>query len=169
MSIVATSASKQPDRRVTSAREVYNVRNVRSSYNERNNVYSNFRTHSEDIFDTIHELWAMLDWPENWNGHGAAKPSLPSIIRAKRWIVQMRADAISTAKPWRRPHVVPDQDGDIVFEWSNGVRTLSAYVSGDAVEYLKVWGADMDSQMIEGRVTSREENPSLWNWLMEQV
>lgn len=165
MSTVAPSANKQVDRRVTSAREVYNVR----SYNERNNVYGNFRTHSEDILDTISELWGILEWPEDWNGHGAAKPSLPSIIRAKRWIVQIRADVISTGKPWWRPHVVPDQDGDIVFEWSNGVRTLSAYVSVDAVEYLKVWGSDIDSQMEEGKITSRKDNTSLWNWLTERV
>lgn len=166
MSTVTTSTNKQSDHRVTSAREVYIVR---GSHNERSHVYGNFRTPSEDISDTIHELWEMLDWPEDWNGCGAAKPRLSSIMEAKRWIVQMRADAITTGKTWRRPHVVPDQDGDIVFEWSNGARTLSAYVSVDAVEYLKVWGADMDSQMIEGEVTSREDNSSLWNWLMEKV
>jgi hypothetical protein len=142
---------------------------VRIPKRERENIYGNFRTPADDVSDTIKELRDMMDWPEDWNGHGAAKPSTHAILKARRWLVQMRTDAISTERPWRKPHVVPDQDGDIVFEWSNGMRTLSVYVSSDAVEYLKVWGADVRSEMEDAEVKTREDNQSLWLWLMERA
>lgn len=167
MSPVATPQEEQHDhRRSTSAREIYAVR---LHDGERGNIYGNFRTPIDDVLGTIAELRTMLDWPENWNGYGATKPSTPAILRASHWIIQMRADASSTEELWLKPHVVPDQDGDIVLEWSNGERALSAYVSSDAVEYLKVWGPDMHAEMEDGVISSREDNRSLWLWLMERV
>lgn len=166
MSIVATLQEEHYERPSTSAREVYAVR---IHDNERSNIYGNFRTPLDDVRGTITKLRKMLDWPEDWNGHGATKPSAPAILKASHWIVQMRADAGSTGEHWLKPYVVPDQDGDIVFEWSNGERTLSAYVSPDAVEYLKVWGADIHSQMEDDVIRMREDNRSLWLWLMEQA
>jgi hypothetical protein len=166
LSIAATPQEERHDRPSTSAREVYAVR---IHDDERSNIYGNFLTPLDDVRNTIAKLRKMLDWPEDWNGHGAAKPSTPAILKASHWIIHMRADAGSTEAPWLRPYVVPDQDGDIVFEWSNGERTLSVYVSPDAVEYLKVWGADIHSQMEDDVMRTREDNRSLWLWLMEQA
>jgi hypothetical protein len=127
-------------------------------------IYNNFRIPLEGI---VRKLRSMASWPENWNGYGAAKPRISSVIGALRWISRMRADAARTGKRWTDPHVVPDENGDIAFEWWNGDRNLVVYVSSRAVEYLKVWGPDVDSQMEDGEARSSEENQALWLWLME--
>lgn len=166
MSPATISPTARPKRQSTSSREVYNVHFIGD---EQNSTYGNFRTPQEDISDTLDGLMGFLAWSENWNGQGAVKPHSTVILRAVQWITRMRIAVMGTDERWKKPHIVPDQDGDIVFEWSQGSYTLSVYVSLTSTDYLKVWGEDPSSQMEDGEIIDREENRKLWQWLMERA
>lgn len=166
MSPATISPTARPKRQSTSSREVYNVHFIDD---ERNSTHGNFRTPQEDISETLDKLMSFMSWSGNWNDQGAAKPRSTVILRAARWIIDMRIAIISTEERWKKPHIVPDQDGDIVFEWSHGPRTLSVYVSPTETEYLKVWGVDPSTQMKDGEIVDSERNRHLWLWLMERV
>lgn len=163
MSPLTVSRSEHPIRRTTSDQVVYDVRDAYIGGDPL--LHENFRT---PLADTVQKLGNISSWRENWDGRGAAKPRLPSILNALRWIMDMRVNATGTRNPWVEPHVVPDTNGDIVFEWSKGERTLSVYVAPRTVEYLKVQGPDIHADMEDGEVTTPEHNQVLWRWLMGQ-
>ncbi len=163
MSTLALPPHEKSIRRPTSRRVVYDVRQVLHDGRE-SSLYENFRTPLED---TRKALMHIASWKQNWDGEGSAKPNIRSILGAIRWIHQMRLDATSTAKPWMEPHVVPDENGDIAFEWRNNNRNLIVYVSPESVYYLRVWGPEVDSQMADGEVADSEDNKKMWRWLME--
>jgi hypothetical protein len=108
----------------------------------------------------------MLYWPEDWDNEGSAKPSGRSILEAKRWIARMRIDATQTGKGWIEPHTLPDENGDVAFEWWNNERNLIVYILPDSIYYLQVWGPDVESQMIDGEVDKADDNRKIWLWLM---
>lgn len=148
--------------RPTSRRAVYDVQHA-FTHGEPDHIHRNFRT---PLAETYRRLGQMLHWPENWDGEGSAKPNLRSILEARRWIRGMRVDATLTGECWIEPHTFSDENGDVAFEWSNEGRNLIVYVSPDTSYYLQVWGADIDSQMVDGQIESREDNKKLWLWLM---
>lgn len=163
MSPLTISRTEHSIQRPTSDDVMYDIR--RDYIGEEVLFHENFRT---PLANTMQKLNEISSWQENWNGHGAAKPKMPSILRALRWVADMRVQATLTRNPWIEPHVVSDEDGDIVFEWSRDSRTLSIYVSPHAVEYLKVVGPDIYADMQDGIVATSEDNQDLWRWLMGQ-
>ena len=128
-------------------------------------LYGNFRT---PLADTIERLDDISVWREDWDGRGAAKPNINSIVNAWRWIKGMRVCATLTRNRWVEPHTVADTNGNIVFEWSEQGRTLSIYVSPQTVEYLKVEGPNIFDDMEDGEVTTPGVAQDLWRWLMGQ-
>jgi len=163
VSVLTVSARKQTSiRRPTSDRIFYDVRHVAVG-DDPAFVHENFRT---PLAGTSQKLGQMLSWQENWNRHGAAKPNALSILNALRWIDHMRIDLASARMRWREPYVVPDANGHIVFEWSCRDRTLSIYISPDTVEYLKVKGPNIYSDMEDGEIVA-DDYLDLWRWLME--
>lgn len=154
--------------RPTSRTVLYDVQDDSTQHgfldNEPEHLHKNFRI---PLIYTRKRLNRMLSWQEDWDGEGSAKPNVLSIIKAKRWIRQLRADATDTGKGWEEPHTAPDENGDVAFEWWHDGRNLVVYVSPDMVDYLKVWGPDIESQMMDGEVKGREDNKNLWLWLMD--
>ena len=158
--------SYHPTQRATSAEVIYDVHVVRTAGGPEV-IHQNFRTPLRDTQGTRNKLRDMLSWQENWNGYDASRPNPSSIQRASRWISKMRMDASATGKPWREPHVVPDENGDIAFEWWNDGRNLTVYVSPNVIDYLKVWGSDIDSEMEDGLIATPKDDQALWHWLTD--
>lgn len=163
MSPVTIPRSERRIQRSTSDDVMYDV--IPAHVGDEPLLHENFRT---PLASTHHKLREISSWRENWDGRGAAKPKLASILNAFRWIAGMRLHATQTRNPWVEPHVVADRNGDIVFEWHLGERTLSVYVSPRTVEYLKVSGPDMYADMQDGDVTAPRDDKDLWRWLMGQ-
>lgn len=168
MSRFAPELQERHFERPTSLTVFYDVRDDATQHGlldtEPKHVYKNFQT---PLTYTLKRLARMFSWQEDWDGEGSAKPNALSIIRAKRWIRQMQADATGTGKGWEEPHTTPDENGDVAFEWWHNDRSLVVYVSSNMVDYLKVWGPDIESQMADGVIDVREDNKNLWLWLMD--
>ena len=168
MSKFSPALQKRHFERPTSRTVFYDVQDDTTYHglleNEPESVHKNFRM---PLTYTYQRLARMVSWQDNWDGEGSSKPNIYSILKAKRWIGQMQADATDTGKGWEEPHIAPDENGDIAFEWWRDDRNLVVYVSQYMIDYLQVWGPNIEFQMLDGEIESREDNKKLWNWLTE--
>jgi hypothetical protein len=131
---------------------------------ERRSMHKNFHT---PLRKTITQTIDLLTWPEGWNGHDAAAPDRASVEHALAWIRNIYEDTLTANGAWIPPHVIADAHGNVVFEWWEGYKKLTVYVSPDTVEYVKVWGPDMFSDMEDGELARAEDHRTLWRWLTE--
>lgn len=115
---------------------------------------------------TLNEIKDLLEWTDGWNGYDAAAPNPDAIKHALYWIREMHDDGLTVAKDWLDPHVIADAHGNVVFEWWRGQNKLTIYVSPETVEYVKVWGPNIFSDMEDGYLENSEDRQALWHWLM---
>lgn len=124
-------------------------------------IYENFRTPLDETLDDIN---ALLGWPEEWDGYQMA-PSRESVMNAFGWIKRLYGDLLATGERWLGPLVGADAHGNVVFEWWEDHKKLTVYVRPETVEYIKVWGPDIFSDMEDGEVERAEDHQALWHWL----
>jgi hypothetical protein len=128
-------------------------------------IYENFRT---PLDETIDDIRALLTWPEEWDGYQVA-PSGDAVSRAQSWIKSLYEeveDAPTGSREWIAPLVVADAHRNVVFEWWEGQKKLTVYVTPIGVEYVKVWGPDIFSEMDDGDIKGAEDRRTLWRWLV---
>ena len=125
-------------------------------------IYRNF---GEPHWGTKTEIAALLSWPEGWNGYDATAPNPDAVRQAYSWIEDLYEITLTTDKGWIAPHVVADAHGNAVLEWWEGQKKLTVYIHPETVEYVKVWGPDIFSEMEDGEVEGIEDRRALWNWL----
>ena len=125
--------------------------------------YDNFRT---PLDEALEDVDALQTWPEEWDGYQVA-PSGDAVSHARRWIRSLyeEVEEASTGE-WINPLVVADAHRNVVFEWWKGHKKLTVYVTPTGVEYVKVWGPDIFSEMDDGDIKGAEDRRKLWNWLM---
>lgn len=123
------------------------------------------RNFGAPFWGTWNALGALLSWRAGWNGYDAAAPNHQAIGHAFVWIEDLYEDTLTTSKRWMTPSVVADAHGNVVFEWWEGQKKLTIYIHPDTVEYVKVWGPDIFSDMEDGEVKGAEDRRMLWNWL----
>lgn len=114
---------------------------------------------------TTDDLDALRELPEDWNGYDVEAPNPYAIERARMWIRQMHEDVEAIGRRWHNPHVAPAEEGDVMFEWWNGDKALTVYVSGDDVNYIIGWGPNLETDMEDGEATTSERRRKLWAWL----
>jgi len=131
--------------------------------------YSTMRAVPADLIDTLNEIDALKTLPEGWNGYDVAAPKIESIQDATEWIQEMYEDVVRSELAWRKPHVAADENGDVTFEWWNGDKGLTIYVSANgSVSYLKDWGPDIVDDMEDGSGSTSEERSEMWAWFVRQ-
>lgn len=102
---------------------------------------------------------------ENWDGRGSPPPSETAILAAREWLPALYRAATRTAWSWTAPHITPSDAGEVVFEWWKGQRKITLYFGDDVIEFIKVWGPNIESQMDSGELRRSEAFGVLWNWL----
>ncbi len=127
-------------------------------------VHRNF---GEPFWKAWTELDALSSWREGWNGYDAAAPNREAIGRAFLWIEDLYEDTLTAKRGWIDPHVVADAHGNVVLEWWEGRNKLTIYIRPKTVEYVKVSGPDIFSDMEDGEVEGTEDRRALWRWLTE--
>jgi hypothetical protein len=55
-------------------------------------------------------------------------------------------------------------DNEVVLEWWNSKKKLTIYLSDTSTNYIKVWGADMSSEMEDGLISSDKDIVDIWKW-----
>lgn len=124
-------------------------------------LHKNFRN---QFPKTERDIYELLSWPERWDGYDAPKPNPASVTHARSWAEQLHRDV--SAELWIKPHVIADEEGDVVFEWWKGRKKIAVYISPEAAEYVKVERLDGSSNMEDGSIETPEDRRMLWRWLI---
>ena len=119
--------------------------------------------------DILERLDTISRWREGRDDeeHEPEKPSQQAIDRAKQVVGELLGAVISEGKPLHTPFVSYDQEGYINVVWRKGNHELYLEINEDEIEYVKVWGANIDSEMDAG-VPSKENYLTLWEWLLDE-
>lgn len=120
----------------------------------------------EAIFPTLNKIHNLLALPDGWNGYNACAPPRHAVKYAQHWISLFYKQVIRSDQNWLSPNVTASSEGEVVFEWWQGSKKLTVYVSNQSAEYLKVWGPDVNTDMEDGEADSPETLRLLWKWLM---
>jgi hypothetical protein len=67
---------------------------------------------------------------------------------------------------WGLPLINVGFDSEVILEWWHKDRKLDFDILSSNIDYMKVWGADIDSEMEDGSITINESVlTSLWKWI----
>lgn len=114
----------------------------------------------------ISERFELLAGREdNWDGYDSKKPTESILKRAKHLLEQM-FDIISSEHPWLTPFVSSDENGNVTIEWSREKRRLHIQIGENEIEYIQVWGINIDTEMYVDFL-SRDDYLDLWEWLLD--
>lgn len=61
-------------------------------------------------------------------------------------------------------NVTPDLE--VLFEWFFNHKKLSVYVSEEAIDYIKIWGTNIEEEMSDGVLTNPADIIKPWKWLI---
>lgn len=118
------------------------------------------------ILPTIRTLYDLLTWPEGWNGYDALAPNYKAVQYAVHWIELFYQEVVASGQEWIEPNVTASAEGEVVFEWCCGTKGLAIYIGNQSAEYLKDWGANINTEMEDGYANSPAIRRNLWMWLM---
>lgn len=148
-----------------SYRDFYHASAIIQNYNITEVVRSLQAISSEPLFKTITMLIDKINILKTWSADSfdCLAPDYDAIRNAKSWITRFYFQVAS--ENWSTPNVTSGPAGEVVFEWWNGSKKITIYVSSQKVEYVQVWGTDIYEEMSEGDAEPIEVCKSLWSWL----
>lgn len=120
----------------------------------------------EEILPTLIEISNLLMWSDNWNSYGACAPKYTAVQYADHWIELFYHEIMNSGQEWLEPNVTASAEGEVVFEWRHGIKKLTIYIDNQNAEYVKDWGADINTEMEDGYANSPRIRRTLWQWLM---
>lgn len=102
---------------------------------------------------------------DNWDECDSEKANKLSLSYAEGIISALLSSVIDAGYLWLTPCISSDEDGNITMEWHKGQHELHIEVSEDEVEYIKVWGTNIEHEM---HLDFLEKNNylTLWDWLL---
>ena len=119
----------------------------------------------EFLKDTLAKLKNLLTLKAGWNGYDSLAPDRDAVVHAENWIVRLYLEAAELGRPWIKPNVIADAEGEVVFEWWYGKKKLTVYIGDESAEYIQVRGPDRHSEMSDGDAEPISVCRSLWLWL----
>lgn len=139
--------------------------------NKSENVEYKHNLYKEIIPDTerrkISERFEVLAQREdNWDGYDSKKPTALTLKSAQHLFEDFFDSIISTGSLWLTPFISSDEDGNVTIEWSRENRRLHIQIGEDEIEYIQVWGINIDTEMNVDFLT-RDDYLELWEWLLD--
>ena len=115
--------------------------------------------------DILIQVRNLLSLGENWNSYQALAPDPNAVAHAEIWIVSLFQTVMDMGLFWIKPSVTASSEGEVVFEWWYGKRKLTIYVGVQSIDYVQVWGTDINAKITDGDIESISDCRSLWVWL----
>ena len=117
---------------------------------------------------TLSERFDVLAQREdNWDGYDSKKPTKLTLVRAENLIGELFDSIISAGHPWLTPFISSDEDGNVTVEWCGEGRRLHIQIGENEVEYIQVWGINIDTEM-HVDFLKRDDYLTLWEWLLDE-
>ncbi len=102
---------------------------------------------------------------DDWDHAGSLKPKIGVISQAHTALESFLYTTINEGLIWHTPLISSDEEGNIVIEWHHGAHELHVDIDEDGMEYIKVWGANIQSEMHVNSLNA-SEFLNLWKWLL---
>lgn len=96
---------------------------------------------------------------------GVTPPYPEALHLAKAWVGSLYSVIKTQKGTWIDPHLTVQDGGDVVFEWWQGQKSLSVFVSVDEAWFLQSAGSN--SEQTEGDANTEEARQSIWQWLTQ--
>ncbi len=110
-------------------------------------------------FHTIHQR------EDNWDEYDSKRPNSLSLSHALSLVKDLLNSVSLAGYLWLTPFISSDEDGHITIEWYKGKHELHIEVRENEAEYIKVWGANIESEM-HVDFLSKDSYLTLWEWLL---
>ena len=119
--------------------------------------------------DTIRSRLELLSHRQNnWDQKGSRKPSKHALYETKQFLSDIIQRLSVTDHKWIDPlFITSDEDGDIEVSWYHGKHELHMTINEVEMEYIKVWGIKIDTEMDCDTLTDNNSFIELWDWLMK--
>ena len=117
------------------------------------------RWQEEMVLDRLESL------QPNWDNRGSLAPSKLTVSVARAWLENLKNAARDAGRAWNQPHISASEDGEVTFEWWKENRKITLYFGGESIEYVKVWGPNIQTEMDTGQVNLADDFRALWTWL----
>ena len=112
------------------------------------------------------KLHRIAEREDGWDGKGSKKPG-PFVLNTAYITLEKLFDTVvNSGRRWSPPFVSSDEDGHITMQWNHGVHELHIEINEEEIEYTKVWGVNIEHEMILG-VLKEKDFRNLWDWLNE--
>ena len=102
--------------------------------------------------------------PADWDGAGSAKPNADAIANASARLPEL-IRVVGGGLTWQEPHVSADEAGDVSFEWWQENRKVTLYFGAASMLAVKVWGANIATEMEDLPIHHVMEFGEVWTWL----
>ncbi|MBR8828429.1 MAG: hypothetical protein DSM107014_11115 [Gomphosphaeria aponina SAG 52.96 = DSM 107014] len=90
----------------------------------------------------------------------------PKVLKkANNLIEKIKSIAKVNCLWWSVPLINVTEAQEIVLEWWNKTKKITIYIDQETIDYIKVWGPDMDNEMEEGSITLDQDLKNFWNWI----
>ena len=115
--------------------------------------------------EILDRLDVITQREDNWDGYESKKPNRLSLDNARRFARDF-FDAIASEEHSRlTPLASSDEDGHITVEWHGEGRQLHLQIEEDEIDYIQVWGPNIDTEMHVDTLHSKDYL-RLWKWLL---
>ena len=100
-------------------------------------------------------------------GTNQKKPTGPVLDYAKRIMEELLYSIVWAGHEWLTPLISGDEDGNITAQWHKEERQLHIQIAENSVEYIQVWGTNIDTQM-HVDFLNQDNYLALWEWLISE-
>jgi hypothetical protein len=119
------------------------------------------------LSESLRQVSALQNLRAGWNGSDALPPAAESVRHARLWLEAQWQQCQSAGVHWCAPNVTASAEGEVVFEWWAGNRSLIVYVEGDAAEFHQSLDGDGPTRHTHGEAPLGEAQVDLMRWLSE--
>ena len=112
------------------------------------------------------QLYVISQREDNWDGYGSKSPNNLSLDNARRLMNEFVDAIVSEGEVSLTPSLISsDEDGHITVEWHEEGRQLHLQIEEEEVDYIQVWGPNIDTEMYVDTFHSKDYL-TLWKWLI---
>lgn len=119
------------------------------------------------LSEALRQVSALESLPAGWNGYDSLPPAAESVRHARLWLEAQWQQCRSEGVRWYAPNVTADAEGEIVFEWWAGDRSLIVYVEGDSAEFHQSLDGAGPTRHTHGEAPLGETQVDLMRWFSE--
>ena len=125
------------------------------------------QTYKFVVLRDMSERFDVIDQREdNWDGYESKSPNKLSLNNARQFMNEFVDAIISEGDMPLTPSLISsDEDGHITVEWHGEGRQLHLQIEEDEIDYIQVWGPNIDTEMHVDTLHSKDYL-TLWKWLI---